>query len=98
MPSKSPAQHKLMEIAAHTPGGYGGVPRKVGKDFARADDKAGITKSHEGASPKSAREQMERRRKQGLTYREVAGEHGVSKSTAHRNVMRQGFNRMGSAS
>ena len=37
MPSKSPAQHKLMEIAAHTPGGYGGVPQSVGKDFAAAD-------------------------------------------------------------
>jgi len=37
MPSKSPAQHKLMEIAAHTKGGYGGVPQKVGKEFAKAD-------------------------------------------------------------
>lgn len=37
MPSTSPAQHKLMEIAAHTPGGYGGVPQKVGQEFAQAD-------------------------------------------------------------
>ncbi len=37
MPSKSPAQHRLMEAAAHTPGGYGGVPQAVGKDFAAAD-------------------------------------------------------------
>ena len=37
MPSTSPKQHKLMEIAAHTPGGYGGVPQSVGKDFAAAD-------------------------------------------------------------
>jgi hypothetical protein len=37
MPSKSAAQHKLMEIAAHTKGGYGGVPQSVGKDFANAD-------------------------------------------------------------
>ena len=37
MPSKSPAQHRLMEAAAHTPGGYGGVPQTVGKDFAAAD-------------------------------------------------------------
>lgn len=37
MPSKSPAQHRLMEAAAHTPGGYGGVPQSVGKDFAAAD-------------------------------------------------------------
>ena len=37
MPSQSPAQHRLMEAAAHTKGGFGGVPQKVGKDFARAD-------------------------------------------------------------
>lgn len=37
MPSKSPEQHRLMEAAAHTPGGYGGVPQKVGKEFVRAD-------------------------------------------------------------
>ena len=33
MPAKSPAQKRLMEAAAHTPGGYGGVPQKVGKEF-----------------------------------------------------------------
>ena len=38
MPSKSPAQHRLMEAAAHTKGGYGGVPQKVGKEFAKADE------------------------------------------------------------
>ena len=38
MPSTSPAQHRLMEAAAHTPGGYGGVPEKVGKEFVAADD------------------------------------------------------------
>jgi len=37
MPSKSPAQKKLMAIAAHTPGGYGGVPQKVGEEFHDAD-------------------------------------------------------------
>ena len=37
MPSKSRAQHNLMEAAAHTKGGYGGVPQKVGKEFANAD-------------------------------------------------------------
>jgi hypothetical protein len=26
-----------MEIAAHTKGGYGGVPQSVGKDFVAAD-------------------------------------------------------------
>ena len=38
MPSKTPAQAKLMRIAAHTKGGYGGVPQKVGKDFEMADE------------------------------------------------------------
>lgn len=38
MPSKSPAQHRLMEAAAHTPGGYGGVPQSVGREFTTADD------------------------------------------------------------
>jgi Domain of unknown function (DUF6321) len=37
MPSKSSAQHRLMEAAAHTKGGFGGVPQKVGKEFVNAD-------------------------------------------------------------
>jgi len=39
MPSKSPAQHRLMAAAAHTKGGFGGVPQKVGKEFVKADKK-----------------------------------------------------------
>lgn len=35
MPSKSPAQHRLMQAAAHTKGGFGGVPQKVGKESAK---------------------------------------------------------------
>lgn len=53
-----------------------------------------------GSSPKSAAEAMADRKRQGLTYREVAGEHGVSKSTAHRKargLLRSGFTREGSA-
>jgi len=48
MPSKSPAQHRLMEAAAHTPGGFGGVPQSVGKEFAAADKakSAGKSKIH----------------------------------------------------
>lgn len=38
MPSKSAAQHRLMEAAAHTKGGVGGVPQKVGKEFVKADE------------------------------------------------------------
>lgn len=41
MPSKSLSQHRLMEAAAHTPGGYGGVPQSVGKEFAKADEAKG---------------------------------------------------------
>lgn len=41
MPSKSAAQMKLMNIAAHTPGGYGGVPQKVGAEFHAADKAQG---------------------------------------------------------
>ena len=37
MPSKTPAQARLMAAAAHTPGGFGGVPQSVGKDFNQAD-------------------------------------------------------------
>ena len=37
MPSKSPAQHRLMAAAAHTKGGFGGVPQAVGKEFSAAD-------------------------------------------------------------
>ncbi len=37
MPSSSPKQAKLMAAAAHTKGGYDGVPQKVGKEFAAAD-------------------------------------------------------------
>jgi hypothetical protein len=38
MPSKSKAQQRLMRAAAHTPGGYGGVPQSVGAEFEAADE------------------------------------------------------------
>jgi hypothetical protein len=40
MPSKSPAQHKFMEAVAHNPAFAKkvGIPTKVGKDFAKADE------------------------------------------------------------
>jgi hypothetical protein len=44
MPSKSPSQARLMAAAAHTKGGYGGVPQKVGKEFNKADKGRGIIK------------------------------------------------------
>ncbi len=37
VPTVSPAQRRLMEAAAHTPGGYGGVPQSVGKEFVEKD-------------------------------------------------------------
>jgi hypothetical protein len=46
MPSTSKKQHNFMEAVAHSPefAKKAGVPQSVGKDFAKADDKAGITK------------------------------------------------------
>jgi len=40
MPSKSPAQHRLMEAVAHNPAfaKKTGIPQKVGKEFAKADE------------------------------------------------------------
>ena len=40
MPSKSPAQHRLMEAVAHNPAfaKKAGIPQKVGKEFAKADE------------------------------------------------------------
>lgn len=39
MPSKSKAQHNLMEAVAHDPGfaKKAGIPQSVGKDFSEAD-------------------------------------------------------------
>lgn len=57
MPSKSPAQKRLMAAAAHTPGGYGGVPQSVGREFNQADMKkahgnAGRRKTFAGTKTK----------------------------------------------
>jgi hypothetical protein len=40
MPSKSFSQHKLMEAVAHNPSfaKKAGIPQKVGKEFAKADE------------------------------------------------------------
>jgi hypothetical protein len=37
MPPVSEAQRRLMQAAAHTKGGVGGVSQSVGKEFASAD-------------------------------------------------------------
>lgn len=54
MPSTSKKQHKFMEAVAHNPefAKEADVPQSVGKEFAAADDKAGITKK------KSMKEKM----------------------------------------
>lgn len=46
MPSVSDKQHRFMEAVAHNPqfAKKAGVAQAVGKDFAAADDAAGITK------------------------------------------------------
>ena len=56
MPSKSKKQHRFMEAIAHSPefAKKAGVPQSVGKDFAAADDKAGITKTHDGKPVKGS--------------------------------------------
>ena len=38
MPTKSPEQERLMQAAAHTPNGYNGVPKSVGKKFINDDE------------------------------------------------------------
>lgn len=56
MPSKSPAQARLMAAAAHTKGGYDGVSQSVGKEFNQADKGTGIlSKRHSNGSKMSVK-------------------------------------------
>lgn len=59
MPSTSDKQHRFMEAVAHSPkfAKKAGVPQSVGNDFAKADDKAGITKTHDGKPVHKTRDQ-----------------------------------------
>lgn len=95
MPSVSGKQHRFMEAIAHSTGfaKKAGVPQSVGKDFAKADDRAGITKKPSG-SPKSRDEHISRRSKH-VTQRETAGEFNTSQSTVSRRVKKQGYQDMG---
>lgn len=58
MPSKSPAQHRLMEAVAHNPkfAAKVGIPQSVGQEFAAADEqskrKALVTALRKGATAK----------------------------------------------
>lgn len=74
-----------MEAAAHTPGGYGGVPQSVGKDFAAADK----------GSPKSRSDHMARVAKHS-TQAETGKQFGKSQATVSR-TLRRGFTKEGSA-
>lgn len=52
MPSKSRSQARLMAAAAHTKGGYGGVPQSVGKDFNQADTGRNLKKLPQRKNPR----------------------------------------------
>ncbi len=58
MPSVSKRQAKLLLLAAHTKGGYGGVPQKVGEDFNAADE------AHSGKRKRGMAKIVKRRAKQ----------------------------------
>jgi len=57
MPSKSWSQHKLMTAVEHDAAFARkvGIPQKVGREFAKADNKAGITKHPDKKSKSNAR-------------------------------------------
>ena len=74
MPSKSPAQKRLMAAAAHTKGGFGGVPQSVGREFNDADQAKG--------SPKSRADHMARVAKHG-TQKDTAKAFGKHPSTVY---------------
>lgn len=61
MPSVSEKQHRFMEAIAHSKkfAKEAGVPQSVGKDFASADDAAGITKTHNGKPIKRKRSPLQ---------------------------------------
>jgi hypothetical protein len=71
MPSKSASQHRFFEAVAHSPefAKKAGVSQKVGKDFAAADKKSGITggkkKLPERVASEPAKEKPKRRPRGG---------------------------------
>ena len=67
MPSKSQSQARLMAAAAHTPGGYGGVPQSVGKEFNEADT---------GKKRSKLPQRVKQMRKRGAISDKVAEKHG----------------------
>jgi len=94
MPPVSESQRKAMWAAAS---GHStlGIPEKVGKEFAEADEGGKLPKRVKG-SPKSRDEHMARKAKHA-SHAKVAEDFGVSRPTVSRAVKRAGFSRMGSA-
>jgi hypothetical protein len=85
MPSKSPAQHRLMEAAAHTKGGFGGVPQKVGKEFVKADKNmknGGLYENINAKRERIAEGSGERMRKPGAKGAPTAKDFKESAKTA----------------
>jgi hypothetical protein len=66
MPSKSPAQARLMAASAHTKGGFGGVPQSVGKEFNMADKGKKFNKG--GDVTPSAEQAFENNKAEALVY------------------------------
>jgi hypothetical protein len=62
MPSKSDSQARLMAAAAHSPGGFGGVPQSVGKEF-NSDDKGTARLSHAMRKQKARADALRKRAK-----------------------------------
>jgi hypothetical protein len=103
LPVVSQAQNRAMHAAAEGRSTLG-IPKRVGQEFVNASHGEKVAKLPVRAqAPKRDRkaEHMAKRKAAGQTYREVAGEFGTSKSTAHRKaagqVLRQGYNRIGGA-
>ena len=84
MPSKSPAQKRLMQAAAHTKGGFGGVPQKVGKEFAAADKmkSGGLYANIHAKQERIAADSGERMRKVGSAGAPTAAAFKQSAKTA----------------
>jgi len=85
MPTKSPAQKRLMQAAAHTKGGFGGVPQKVGKEFIAADKKmksGGLYANIHAKQERIAAGSGERMRKVGSAGAPTAADFKTSAKTA----------------
>jgi hypothetical protein len=70
MPSTSKSQARLMAAAAHTKGGFGGVPQSVGKEFNMADSQKRESKKFNkgGAVESSAHQAFENNKAEALVY------------------------------